>query len=68
MTPRRFTALLLLVLALAGAAFYWYDLKPRNARAECGNQVLDIVADRSISWSDASTSYELCLHRRGLDR
>ena len=68
MTPRRFTALLLLVLALAGAAFYWYDLKPRNARAECGNQVLDNVADTITSWSAAPASYELCLHRQGLDR
>lgn len=53
-------AAFILAVALGAAAFYWYDLRPRQIRSSCavGADVLRVVTD---------AQYERCLRRHGLD-
>ncbi len=74
MIRRHKVAIATAVVLLAGAGWYWYDLRPANIRRTCGNQVLDNLRAAAGSYVDASPAvdlarltYELCVHRHGIE-
>jgi len=50
--------IIVLVLVLAGFAFYWYSLRPEQIRKDCYRVVLGT--------SDLDLNYKDCLRRHGL--
>lgn len=50
-----------LAVVLAGSAFYWYDLRPRQIRAGCSRTRYGIP-----SINAAARAYENCLRDNGL--
>ena len=48
--------LILIILAILGGVFYWYEWRPTQIRKGCAQ------------WNNYEPMYEECLHKEGLEK
>lgn len=63
-----------LVPLLIGAAFYWFDFRPKQIRRDCIKSISQVIANTNaeirtgVDLDGLRYYYEVCLHRKGLAR
>lgn len=59
---------IILVLALVGGSFYWYEYRPSQIRKECTEKVynMEIFRGRPYVVTTQTRTYNQCLHEKGL--
>lgn len=63
--------IVLLVLAIAGLSFYWYEWRPYKIRKECALNVGDLIKNAEVKDSDLPALeyvYSICIRVRGLEK
>lgn len=69
---KQYWMIILLILFVLGASFYWYQLRPNQIRKECAQTSSDLWNEKKDSFKDTATAqgffdiyYEVCLHKKG---
>lgn len=63
---RNYVFLMLLAVLILAFGFYWFELRPMNARAECNTTARDKANATNDPIRAYDTFYEVCLHSKGL--
>ena len=58
--------LLIIVIAVAGGVFYWFQWRPSQIRKECSEKIIEGAKGKSLSANELEIGLDYCLKLYGL--
>jgi len=60
--------LIVIIAALLGGVFYWFQWRPTQIRKECSEKVIEGAKGKNLSASELQIGLDFCLKLHGLAR